>query len=91
MNRAVKITLQVLFLVLVIWILAAVLGYLPGGSFTAPGVRVRIGKRKHNCRNGGGGWRNRSFVRTVTGMTGGDLVSTPGTDVPMVGVPRVNF
>lgn len=86
MNGAVKVGMQVAFLLILIWVLAALTGMAPGASVQAPGVGVRIGKRKRkHCH------RRKTFTHVADGMVGELITSQGSSNVPLVGVPRIQF
>ena len=81
MEGKVKVVLQVLFIAALIWLLGAMSGKLPGAT-----LRIGRGKGKH-CRQN---WPKRRFnpnTWVVSGMTGGEMIASPGSNVPAVGRP----
>jgi hypothetical protein len=73
-----KLILRVVFLGALIWLLAALAG-------AAPGATLRIGdgrKRKRDPR-----CRGRNANTWVASGMGAEMITTPGTDVPTVGIP----
>lgn len=80
MEGKLKIALQVAFLAVLIWMLASLAGY-------AQGATLQIGKgRGKRCGNGrryGASWPGSGMV--------GELIPSPGTDVPTVGRPTPLF
>jgi hypothetical protein len=79
MNKTLRISLQVGFLLLFIYALAAIFGAAPGASVTGPGLRLRLGKTTKRRKCYGTNW-------PASGMVG-ELVATPGTNAPPVGWP----
>ena len=61
MNGAVKTGLQVAFLIVFIWVLAALAGAAPGASIRGPGFRASIGP---GGRKGKGGWMRRLAMQS---------------------------
>jgi len=86
MNGALRTALRIVFLAVLIWVLAALLG-------KAPGATLQIGSRKKKC----GGWSNpgrdgfNHANRWITTGMRGQLITSPGTDVPTVGRPLSRY
>ncbi len=80
MNGKLQLALRILFIVVLIWFLAAVSGVVPG-------VRLRIG-------NSGGGRcrrrRPRRFAQVATGVAG-SWVDNPSQSFMPVGINGANF
>ena len=85
MNGALKTALRIVFLAVLIWVLAALLG-------KAPGATLQIGsRRKKGCGwNNGRDGHNHANRWVATGM-GAQLIASPGTDVPTVGRPLSRY
>jgi hypothetical protein len=80
MNGKLKVLLQILFLVALIWFLAAISGF-------APGVRLRVGKGgKRRC-----GRRRRRRYSQVPAGTAGSWVDNPSQSFMPVGINGANF
>ena len=75
MNGDLKTVLRVLFLVALIWVLAALIGI-------APGAEIRIGQSQRGRRR----HRVNPFRFVSNGMVG-ELVQSPGYAPPAVGWP----
>lgn len=85
MDGTLKTVLRIAFLVVLVWVLAALLGKAPGASFNAPGFGVRIGKRKkRNCQNSSGASYGQSWRFGSNGMVG-ELIASNGAAMPMIG------
>ncbi len=82
MNDTVTMLLRIAFLVILIWVLAAVAGKAPGASVNAPGFRARIGPGG-KCRRG-----PRRRPRWMWGSNGmvGELIPTTGAQPTIVGM-----
>jgi hypothetical protein len=81
MNRALKVTLQVVFLAVLIWVLAALSGVVAG--FT-----VQVGAARRG--RGHGRRRARSFRWTDTGMSA-ELTPTNAGMQPTAGIPLMRY
>lgn len=86
MNDDLKTVLRVLFIVLLIWLGAALIGLAPGASVT---VGSGNGKWSGRCGRWRGG-RVNPFRFVQTNMVG-ELVSSPGYNPPAVGWPGTVF
>lgn len=86
MNGAVKVGLQVAFLVGLVYVLAAVFGFVEGVSYRAGNVRLAVGKGGKRC-NGQqpGAVLAGAYPYANTGMVS-TLIASAGTDVPRVGI-----
>jgi len=89
MNGAVKITLQVIFLVALIYALAAVVGAAPGVSVRGPGFKARLGRSGKRRRGRYGRRRSRRNEWVASGMYG-EVAQTPGSALPMAGVSMIS-
>jgi len=85
MNGYLKISLQIAFVILLIWIGAALVGAAPGASFSGPGIYGRLGARKRKRHHG-----RRSYNWISSGMTG-DLVQSNGLQSSVVGLPQIPY
>ena len=79
MEGKLKIAVRILFLIALIWFLAAVSGH-------APGVRIRVGKG--NCR--GGHRRRKGYTWTSSGMYG-QMSPSPANSFSPVGQSTLLF
>lgn len=86
MNITLKRALQVAFLVVLIWALAALAGAAPGAKVSGPGFSARIGKGACGRRRRHLGYGRNNPASVANGMVG-ELVSSAGTNVPPVGWP----
>jgi hypothetical protein len=80
MEGKMKIVLRILFIVALIWFLAAVSGY-------APGVRLRIGQGSGRRRRGR---RHKRFSQIASGVAG-SWVDNPSQNFMPVGINGANF
>lgn len=81
MNQVLKTSLRVAFLLVLIWMLAALSGAVQGATLT-----VGSTGKKRQCGRGQG----RTRFGRYTGMVGGNLVQNPGIYVGRAGVPHIN-
>lgn len=82
MKGAVKVTLQIVFLIALVYVLASIFGAAQGLTVNGPNFRARVGKGK--CR----GWKG--YVRTeanpwVSSGMYGEMIASPGLVAPMIG------
>jgi hypothetical protein len=80
MEGRMKVVLRILFIVALIWFLAAVSGY-------APGVRLRVGQGNGGRRRGR---RHKRFAQTASGVAG-SWVQNPSQSFMPVGINGANF
>jgi hypothetical protein len=86
MNSTLKISLQVVFLAVLIYALAALLGAAPGVSVRSRNFGARLGKGRGGRQCGGRQHRRNEWV--ASGMVG-ELIQSPGTNNPPVGIPQI--
>jgi hypothetical protein len=84
MNDTVTTVLRVAFLVILIWVLAALTGTSARASVSSSGFRARIGKGG-GCGRGRGPRRRPRWAWGSNGMVG-ELIPTTGTQPQLVGL-----
>lgn len=86
MNDTMTTVLRVGFLVVLIWVLAALVGAAPGASVQGPGFAARIGpkSKRRGCGRRGLGPRG-SYARSPNGMVG-ELIPSTGAQPQLVGM-----
>lgn len=87
MNKAVKVTLQIGFLIAMVYVLAAVFGAVQGFSVNGPDLRLAVGKNADRRRRPQhpGAVLTDAYKYANTGMAS-TLIASAGTDVPRVGI-----
>lgn len=87
MHKAVKTTLQIAFLIAMIYVLAAVLGMVQGFSLRGKDLRLAVGRNAERRRRPQhpGAVLSGAYKYANTGMRS-TLIASAGTDVPRVGI-----
>jgi hypothetical protein len=81
MDGKLKVALQILFLIVLVWLLAAMSGVVSGATLRIGQRRGRGHRRRHH---------HRSFTWTATGMQG-EMAPAPNQSFMPVGVNGLNF
>lgn len=88
MKGIVKLSTQAVLLLAVIYVLASIFGAAFGMRIQSKDFGLRVGPKQHRGRRPGS-LSNPAAPWAQTGM-GAELIASPGTSVPMVGIQSMN-